>query len=327
MNAYLLRMRAGCAGGGKGPLIQEEVSGTLATTNEQTLFQPVGFAANQRGEVRLQGGDGDVTGAVPANMSGKQINGVAQDYIVRRLTPRECERLQGFPEWIEIEVDDTTPSDEVAAIALANGDIIVDFDTGKVYGTRGPGGMKLENPRELGTKHPSGYIHIHLSAGGQKRQVRAHRIVWMAANGAIPDGMVIDHINNVKSDNRLSNLQLMTPEDNSHKAKDDGLYLSGDASPTCKLTADVRTRLIYDRMAYGMTYSELAQKYGVTRSHACQIVKASDHTKIPYRGKPADECPDTPRYKAIGNSMCVNVMRWIGERIQKVDDEIRTAQR
>lgn len=143
-------MRAGCAGGGKGPLIQEEVSGTLATTNEQTLFQPVGFAANQRGEVRLQGGDGDVTGAVPANMSGKQINGVAQDYIVRRLTPRECERLQGFHD---------------------------------------------------------------------------------------------------------------------------------------------------------------------------------DHTKIPYRGKPAEECPDTPRYKAIGNSMCVNVMRWIGERIQKVDDELRTAQR
>lgn len=31
--------------------------------------------------------------------------------------------------------------------------------------------------------------------------------------------------------------------------------------------------------------------------------------------KPADECPDGPRYKAIGNSMAVPVMRWIGERI------------
>lgn len=41
----------------------------------------------------------------------------------------------------------------------------------------------------------------------------------------------------------------------------------------------------------------------------------SDWTKIPYRGKPADECPDGPRYKAIGNSMAVPVMRWIGERI------------
>lgn len=41
-----------------------------------------------------------------------------------------------------------------------------------------------------------------------------------------------------------------------------------------------------------------------------------DWTKVPYRGKPAEECPDTPRYKAIGNSMAVNVMRWIGERIE-----------
>lgn len=44
-----------------------------------------------------------------------------------------------------------------------------------------------------------------------------------------------------------------------------------------------------------------------------------DWTRIPYRGKPADECPDGPRYKAIGNSMAVPVMRWIGERIEVVD--------
>ena len=40
-----------------------------------------------------------------------------------------------------------------------------------------------------------------------------------------------------------------------------------------------------------------------------------DWTEIPYRGKPAEECPDGPRYKAMGNSMAVNVMRWIGNRI------------
>lgn len=44
-----------------------------------------------------------------------------------------------------------------------------------------------------------------------------------------------------------------------------------------------------------------------------------DWTKIPYRGKPADECPDGPRYKAIGNSMAVPVMRWIGERVADED--------
>jgi DNA (cytosine-5)-methyltransferase 1 len=43
-------------------------------------------------------------------------------------------------------------------------------------------------------------------------------------------------------------------------------------------------------------------------------------TQIPYRNKPADKCPDGPRYKALGNSMAVPVMRWIGERIQQVDN-------
>ena len=45
-------------------------------------------------------------------------------------------------------------------------------------------------------------------------------------------------------------------------------------------------------------------------------------TKVPYRGKEADQCPDTPRYKAIGNSMAVRVMRWIGDRIEMVDTNL-----
>ena len=45
-------------------------------------------------------------------------------------------------------------------------------------------------------------------------------------------------------------------------------------------------------------------------------------TRIPWRGKPAEDCPDSPRYKACGNSMCVNVMRWIGMRIEYVERKI-----
>ena len=52
-----------------------------------------------------------------------------------------------------------------------------------------------------------------------------------------------------------------------------------------------------------------------------------DWTLIPWRGKPADECPDGPRYKALGNSMAVPVMRWIGERIAAVERELRAAAR
>ena len=43
------------------------------------------------------------------------------------------------------------------------------------------------------------------------------------------------------------------------------------------------------------------------------------HTDIPWKGK--EHAPDSKRYKAIGNSMCVQVMRWLGERIALVDEE------
>ena len=46
-------------------------------------------------------------------------------------------------------------------------------------------------------------------------------------------------------------------------------------------------------------------------------------TRIPWRGKSAEDCPDSPRYKACGNSMCVNVMRWIGLRIEKVERRMK----
>lgn len=127
-------------------MVDGEVCGALSATMHKD--PPVaGFAQNTRDEVRLQGGDGSVSGALSASPGMKQTTYVAQGYTVRRLTPRECERLQGFPD---------------------------------------------------------------------------------------------------------------------------------------------------------------------------------DWTKVPYKGKPEDECPDTPRYKAIGNSMAVPVMRWIGERMQKAEEACRS---
>jgi site-specific DNA-cytosine methylase len=355
---------------------------TLNTVDRQS----VAIATNQRGEVRVDGGDGTSVGAIPASRSGKQMQAVlcmasglenaeighdlgttlcarqykdppiicgetvgalcARDYkgvgseyvsegkvvenaqmdatgpryVVRRLTPRECERLQGFPTEVDLKADEMT-SDELIACALANGDITCDLANGKVYGTRGPGGKPLAEKRELGFVHPSGYVNINLSSNGVKKQVRAHRVIYMAANGHIPDGMVVDHINNDKSDNRLCNLQLLTAGENSSKAADDGLYLSGEDNPRSKITAEVRSRIAHDYCTSGMTYRELAQKYGVSKSRIGQIVNECDWTLVPYRGKPAGECPDGPRYKAIGNSMAVPVMRWIGRRIQMVDDD------
>jgi site-specific DNA-cytosine methylase len=72
--AVLLTMREGAPGGGKGPLLVEEESLTLATGNGQTLFQPQAFQQNQRDEVRLMG---DQAGALAANAGVHQQNYLA----------------------------------------------------------------------------------------------------------------------------------------------------------------------------------------------------------------------------------------------------------
>ena len=89
----VMRMREGKPGGGKGPLMSEDRSLTLATANDQTLFI---FYGNRVDDVRLQG---QVINTLQARMGtgGNNMPMVATS-TVRRLTPVECERLQGFPD-------------------------------------------------------------------------------------------------------------------------------------------------------------------------------------------------------------------------------------
>lgn len=57
----------------------------------------IAFQQNTRDEVRLMDGDGGIAGALAAQPGMKQQNYIA-GMAVRRLTPKECERLQGFPD-------------------------------------------------------------------------------------------------------------------------------------------------------------------------------------------------------------------------------------
>jgi DNA (cytosine-5)-methyltransferase 1 len=73
----------------------------------------------------------------------------------------------------------------------------------------------------------------------------------------------------------------------------------------------------------GSSRSYIAAQWAVRRLTPveCERLQAfpDDFTRIPYRGKPADKCPDGPRYKALGNSWAVNCAEWIGDRIAEVD--------
>jgi site-specific DNA-cytosine methylase len=134
--------------------------------------------------------------------------------IVRRLTPLEAERLQGYPVIRKVRFTEMT-KDEYIAWNINEGHIIVDTECGKIFATRGPGGIKLGEPKELTGSIVNGYRVVSIRNGDTKMQCRVHRRVWITKHGIIPDGYVIDHINNTKQDNRLCNLQLLTSAENS----------------------------------------------------------------------------------------------------------------
>ena len=134
-NSYTLKIRSGCAGGGKGALVQTEKSATLSTLQDQTLFQPVVYDARGNGDGRtcptitgdhenritdytaiaierktfneqsfshykesekcstLKAKAGNIGNGSECLVAEKTIR-----WIVRRLTPVECERLQGYPD-------------------------------------------------------------------------------------------------------------------------------------------------------------------------------------------------------------------------------------
>lgn len=195
MNVPLvLKIRSGCEGGGKGPLIQKDRSATLSCNNDQTLFEPVPFGiCSDQSKAMLSdnphagiykaqtsrtldtgGGNpgcnqgGMAVVAVQGSMIGRSdkngpqgsginedvsftldvadrhavaycmtmgsytqaleeqsptlmardykdppvVNEIEPEYIVRRLTPTECARLQGFPDWWCAGLDTPEPTGE-----------------------------------------------------------------------------------------------------------------------------------------------------------------------------------------------------------------------
>lgn len=95
---------------------------------------------------------------------------------------------------------------------------------------------------------------------------------------------------------------------------DDETWVDGQVNPTLSLFDQGETRATTVAVSQAMTVRRLTPR-------ECERLQGfpDDWTLIPWRGKAADQCPDCPRYKALGNSMAVNCMAWIGERIAIVD--------
>ena len=76
----------------------------------------------------------------------------------------------------------------------------------------------VKHKKDIGCLKKSGYIIITVYDQGIKKGYRKHRFIFECFNGKINDvKLVVDHINNIKTDNRLENLQLITQSQNLKK--------------------------------------------------------------------------------------------------------------
>lgn len=64
-----------------------------------------------------------------------------------------------------------------------------------------------------GSKHHSGYVQVYFKGKCYQRS----RLVWEMHHGVVPEGFNVDHINAVKYDDRIENLQLLTQSQNVYK--------------------------------------------------------------------------------------------------------------
>lgn len=215
-------------------------------TGRGTPIVPVAFAQNTRDEVRLFGGDGQVVGALAAEPGMKQ-----QSYVAEPVAYRDVAQALASNYGKQADNSDTALGPNIVAHAIQAGAL-------------------RENPK-------SGPDGVGVQEG----------ISYTLEARAEVQAVAFDM-----------------------RGREGGAQFEGPHD-----TANIRAA------SGGSSKSYVAQEWAVRRltPTECERLQGfpDNFTNVPWGKK--DTSPDGPRYKALGNSMAVNVMRWIGRRIEMVE--------
>ena len=158
-------------------------------------------------------------------------------------------------------------TDEICDEAIKEKIWEVNFENGAVYSHRAR--------RYVGGLNTKGYKVATLHFKGERKQVKLHRVVWIAAHGIPPLGYILDHINGNKSHNWLKNLRLADATLNSNNRRS----YKGELNPAAKITRGEaqRIRAFYaqrpNRVRHGRSFKTIAKKFGVSPTLVAKIIR------------------------------------------------------
>lgn len=346
------------------PKIGDEICGTLTCGQNDSIrgdtplvmqSPVVSIAGNIIGRSPQNGGNGDgFDEEVCYTLTTVDRHAVAANSIIRRLTPKECEILQGFPPFIEIVsfkicldhqnknvlvetlchklqssvliaganelqriakiveknlnthqaekemlVAENVPMPcEVKILAKHNAEklnsLVFIAETSKRYRLLIAEGDIAQQP--VPTLIELEKNHHHGKAGLQPSMISFTAQKNGNQNAAIYGKSIEGSVQNAEID--LKGVKYTISE-------------HGQNSPT----TDLQIQTLFSCVMTAI--SGCIQNQTPIESFYIHLMSVNDYTKIPYRKKDIDQCPDSPRYKALGNSMAVPVMAWIGKQIQK----------
>ena len=302
---------------------------------------------------------GDIAGTLdttrPSRGGGQAVAiNVATPMAVRRLTPRECERLQGFPEAIESVTIG-------ACIEHRSRSVLVAIKCRKWLDSAcNAGDEKLSRDACIADEHlnvshldsdPLAVVSVLTDYESSIQAIRSRgKLIWSACSAdesgeflhVLKKGNIAERLaqgvrclatetQGGKAESRLLISRFTQANLGSKHASKCGEEIQGCASDADqgalsarfttsdlgRLTPAIDCELATSACSVFAAISGCIPSETLPESFCIRIDVQSPYTLVTYRGKPA---ADGPRCRALGNSMAVPVMRWIGERIKRVDE-------
>ena len=259
----------------------------------------IGFAQNTRDEVRLQNGDGKLSGALAAQPGMKQTT-----YLAIRTNQTGANGI-GVAEGVAEGVAHT--------LDCSNGQAVGYMETVGALCARdykGVGSQYVQEGKDLAIP----MVMAHGQGGAEMRRGQAPRLTCnheapiLAFNWQSGGDCRLD-----PREDQANTLQRRQTQAVAFAQNQKGELRTSEIANTVTTTSNASAR----------GTGKLLSGYVVRRFTPIECERLQgfpdNWTRIPYRGKPAEMCPDGPRYKALGNSWAVPCARWIFERIDKVD--------